>query len=199
MVNTAAYDFATFTPATPIRLEAGQRYWLELRSVNTPVNAMWGTYQNTAPSGIFTFITYVYTSNGGTAWAPSALHSEIVLDADVAPPIIVPTPVPTNTPSNPVIQLPSVSDANCPYGLPPGGVQGRILADTYAFYDPAYGATTDLLIEGGSAWWIIDTRNGFYKIWIHCAGQPLWIPMSNVSPNYDEVWRGGGASGPMRR
>jgi hypothetical protein len=65
-----------------------------------------------------------------------------------------------------------------------------VLISTLAFYDPTLEATTDVLVPGGSAWWIINAQNGFYEIWIACFAEPVWVLANNMSPNFDEVWQG---------
>lgn len=78
----------------------------------------------------------------------------------------------------------------CPYPLVTGAVQGRMISSTIALWEPNAGSTTDVIIPIGSSWWIIDVAPGFYKLWIACEAQPVWVSAFLMTPNYDAVWQG---------
>lgn len=82
--------------------------------------------------------------------------------------------------------------AGCVAVVPSGSVQGRLSATTTGLFEASEGATTNVVLPGGTSWWIIDSEPGFYKLWIACQAAPLWVPASVVGPNYDS----GGASLP---
>ncbi len=60
--------------------------------------------------------------------------------------------------------------------LPSSAVQGRLLSTTTALYEPRADATTNFVIPGGRAWWVIDAQGGFYELWISCVAHPIWVP-----------------------
>ncbi|MDL1900906.1 hypothetical protein FBR02_09060 [Anaerolineae bacterium CFX9] len=78
----------------------------------------------------------------------------------------------------------------CPYPLVTGAVQGRMISSTIALWEPNAGSTTDVIIPVGSSWWIIDVAPGFYRLWIACEAQPVWVSAFLMTPNYDSVWQG---------
>jgi hypothetical protein len=71
-----------------------------------------------------------------------------------------------------------------------GAVQGRMISSTIALWEPNAGSTTDVIIPVGSSWWIIDVAPGFYRLWIACEAQPVWVSAFLMTPNYDSVWQG---------
>jgi hypothetical protein len=78
------------------------------------------------------------------------------------------------------------SQANeCLSSVPASSVQGRILQTTPAYFAPDAGSATNIIIPAGTAWWILDTRSGFYKLFIACAANPVWVPANVVGPNFD--------------
>ena len=81
-------------------------------------------------------------------------------------------------------------EPRCDNPLPAGSVQGRMVLPTLALYDPNPNATTDILIPGGTSWWVIDAASGYYRIWIACQANPVWVPSLLMTPNSDDVWSG---------
>jgi hypothetical protein len=78
----------------------------------------------------------------------------------------------------------------CLSSIPSGSVQGRMLETVAAVYEPNSGAETNVVIPGGTAWWIIGADDGYYKLFIACPGNPVWVPASSMGPNYDPPWNG---------
>lgn len=78
----------------------------------------------------------------------------------------------------------------CLSSIPSGSVQGRMLETVAAVYEPSSGAETNVVIPGGTAWWIIGADDGYYKLFIACPGNPVWVPASSMGPNYDPPWNG---------
>lgn len=100
------------------------------------------------------------------------------------------TPISTATVTPPIVTTPAPSTAECRYPIPFTSVQGRVLITTLAFHEASLDATTDVVVAGGTSWWIIGAQNGFYQIWIACYAQPVWVLASNISPNFDVIWNG---------
>lgn len=79
----------------------------------------------------------------------------------------------------------------CLYYIPNGAVQGRMVTSVRAFFAPNFQSETpDVVIPGGSTWYIVGASNGFYQLFIACPGNLVWVPASSMIPNYDEVWNG---------
>jgi len=99
-------------------------------------------------------------------------------------PSATPTATSTGTPTVPAPGVP------CTNPLPIGSVQGRVIVTLFAYYNPNPDSTTDVVIPGGTSWWIIGTDPGYYRIWIACEATPVWVPVFFMTPNYDSVWLG---------
>lgn len=102
--------------------------------------------------------------------------------------LIAATATATATGTQTVTPLPP--PPNCPNPLPIASVQGRILATIPAYYLPDITATTNVVIEVGTSWWIMDSEPGFYQLWIACEATPVWVEAQFVSPNFDAIWLG---------
>jgi hypothetical protein len=79
---------------------------------------------------------------------------------------------------------------NCPYPPAPLLVQGRIVNPTPTYWAPRLDAQSNVNIPVGSSWWILEARDGFYKLFITCQAQYVWVPEEAMGPNFDEVWGG---------
>jgi hypothetical protein len=117
----------------------------------------------------------------------SALQMTCSDDTVSAVPVTVLNPVPAGS-------HPSSDDGgtagNCVNPLTNATVQGRLIAATTALFDARSDAMTTIVLNGGSAWWVIGAQNGFYKLWIDCDASPLWVPAGAVTPNQDAPWNG---------
>ena len=83
-----------------------------------------------------------------------------------------------------------VSEGYCAYPLPVDAVQGRLEGATQAYYAPSTDAKTDIVLPVGSSWWIAGSENGFYKLFVACQADYLWVPASALGANYDNPWNG---------
>ncbi len=97
---------------------------------------------------------------------------------------------PTATATGTLTVTPLPPPPNCPNPLPIASVQGRILATVPAYYLPDTTATTSVVIEVGTSWWVMDSDPGFYRLWIACEATPVWVEAQFVSPNFDAIWLG---------
>ncbi|MFN8531860.1 MAG: CSLREA domain-containing protein, partial [Anaerolineae bacterium] len=114
---------------------------------------------------------------------PTATVTGTATDTPSVTPTIDPslatlTPTATNT-GTPTVPAPGVP---CRNPLPIGSVQGRVIVTLFAYYDPNPNATSDVVIPGGTSWWIIDTQPGYYRIWITCEATPVWVPVFLMTP-----------------
>lgn len=78
----------------------------------------------------------------------------------------------------------------CTYPLPVSAVQGRLDGATQAYYAPSEDARTEIVLPVGSSWWIAGAENGFYKLFVACQAQYLWVPASALGANFDTPWNG---------
>ena len=78
----------------------------------------------------------------------------------------------------------------CLSSISSGAVQGRMLETVQAVYEPRSDATTNVTIPGGTSWWIAGAANGYYKLFISCPGNFVWVPASTMGPNYDPPFNG---------
>jgi hypothetical protein len=78
----------------------------------------------------------------------------------------------------------------CLSSIPSGAVQGRMLETAQAVFEPRSDATTNVIIPGGTAWWIVDAEDGYYELVISCSSNYVWVPASSMGPNYDSPWNG---------
>ena len=69
-------------------------------------------------------------------------------------------------------------------------VVGQITDNTNTYFAPGMDAMTDTVLEIGSTWWIsgVDESGAFYRAHVGCAS--VWVPVSALGPNYDDVWNG---------
>lgn len=69
----------------------------------------------------------------------------------------------------------------CTYPLPQGLSQGLINATVTALWEADATKTTNVVIPGGSSWFIMATEGDYVQLWIACQGSPVWVPASAVS------------------
>ncbi len=79
----------------------------------------------------------------------------------------------------------SATGPACVVSLPATAVQGRLLVTTNALFAPDPAAVTNIVLEGGKAWWVIGAQDGYYRLWIACTANALWVPAESLGPNYD--------------
>lgn len=78
----------------------------------------------------------------------------------------------------------------CLIPLPADAVQGRLLSTVTALFSPNAIDTTNVVLPAGSAWFVIDAQDGYYKLWVACQAQTLWVPADAIGPNYEPPWHG---------
>jgi hypothetical protein len=81
-------------------------------------------------------------------------------------------------------------ESQCAYPLPVDAVQGRLEGATQAYYAPSTDAKTEIVLPVGSSWWVAGSENGFYKLFVACQANYLWVPASALGANYDNPWNG---------
>ena len=94
--------------------------------------------------------------------------------------------------ADPCIQK-HISTLDCPYPPSPLLGQGRVVdSSPVTYYAPDLNATTipAVVLPEGSSWWIVEARDGFYKLFIACRGRYIWITADSLGPNFDVVWKG---------
>jgi hypothetical protein len=64
----------------------------------------------------------------------------------------------------------------CLSSISSGSVQGRMLETVQAVYEPRSDATTNVTVPAGTAWWVVGAENGYYKLFISCPGNYVWVP-----------------------
>lgn len=67
-------------------------------------------------------------------------------------------------------------------------VSGAFVADSPTYWKP--GERADAVISAGNTAWVlgVDSSGQYYKIIWVC--DYLWVPVSSMGPNYDDVWNG---------
>jgi len=86
-----------------------------------------------------------------------------------------------------------VPTADCPYPPSPLLGQLRINGAVTTYWAPRLNAATTnpaVTLDVGTSWWILEARDGFYKVFIACYAQYVWVTPDQVGPNFDVVWRG---------
>lgn len=81
----------------------------------------------------------------------------------------------------------------CPYPPTPMLGQGRVInATPTTYYAPNASALTNpqVVLAVGTSWWILEGRDGFYKLFIACQGQYIWVSAEALGANFDVVWNG---------
>jgi hypothetical protein len=105
-----------------------------------------------------------------------------------------PTDTPTNTavaasatPANALPPSATPTEDPCLNPQPSSGVQGRILETTFGYFEPSYASATNVTLQQGTSWWVVDAQRGFYELWIACRAQNVWVPAGVLGPNFDDV------------
>lgn len=103
--------------------------------------------------------------------------------------------------NDPVIILDSVAEpcieqnattVNCPYPPQPLLGQGRVIGPVTTYFAPSLNAATNpaVVLPVGTSWWILEARDGFYKLFIACQGRYVWVTAESLGANFDVVWNG---------
>ncbi len=103
--------------------------------------------------------------------------------------------------NDPVIILDSVAEpcleqivttVNCPYPPQPLLGQGRVIGPVMTYFAPSLSAETNpsVVLPVGTSWWILEARDGFYKLFIACQGRYVWVTAESLGANFDVVWNG---------
>ena len=130
--NVTSASYITTVTST-LTLTAGKTYWIVVYASN---NAQWiGSDPVQAPTGMFTFVGYQASSDGGTTWANSKNNqNKLYIDAsapglptntvtitptpsDTPMPSATPTSSPTRTPRNTATRLPTRTATSTPLVL----------------------------------------------------------------------------------
>lgn len=74
--------------------------------------------------------------------------------------------------------------------MPSTAVVGAFVAETRAYWTPGALIEPEVVFEAGKTAWVlgVDETGEYYKIVWGCSY--LWVPVSSMGPNYDEVWNG---------
>lgn len=82
--------------------------------------------------------------------------------------------------------------AGCPalMDMPATAVGGAFVADARAYWAPGAMVEPEVVFEAGKTAWVlgVDATGAYYKIVWGC--DYLWVPVSSMGPNYDDVWNG---------
>ena len=139
---------------------------------------VYGAFAQPFPSYPFTFEFRIDTLISGVVVYTSSLT--ISCTGDTASTPITPVSGPPGGPGSS-----SASAPTCLITLPANAVQGRVLTTTTALYSPDPATTTNIVLEVGKAWWVIGAQDGYYRLWIACNANALWVPAEALGPNYD--------------
>ena len=74
--------------------------------------------------------------------------------------------------------------------IPETAVVGHFNANAETFWAPGQTVTPTTVIEAGNTAWVlgVDASGQYYKIIWSC--DYLWVPVSSMGPNFDDVWQG---------
>jgi hypothetical protein len=74
--------------------------------------------------------------------------------------------------------------------LPSTSVVGAFVTDAPVYSDPGVLTNPQITIEAGKTYWVlgVDATGQYYAIYIACSR--VWVPVSSMGPNYDDVWQG---------
>lgn len=74
--------------------------------------------------------------------------------------------------------------------IPEAAVVGSFTNNAGVFWAPGQAVTPTTVIDAGSTAWVLgrDASGQYYKIIWAC--DYLWVPVSSMGPNYDDVWQG---------
>ncbi len=81
---------------------------------------------------------------------------------------------------------------DCPYPPQPLLGQGRVIGPVTTYFAPSLSAGTNppVVLAVGTSWWILEARDGFYKLFIACQGRYVWVTAESLGANFDVVWNG---------
>lgn len=88
----------------------------------------------------------------------------------------------------------TISDTppGCDMTLPitSNSVVGTFVADTPVYSDPGVLVSPPIVITAGKSYWVVgqDASRQYYAIYVSCSR--VWVPVSSMGPNYDDVWQG---------
>lgn len=69
-------------------------------------------------------------------------------------------------------------------------VVGSFVTDAQIYSEPGVLVAPTVTIPAGKAYWVtgVDASGDYYRIYLQCSA--VWVPVSSVGPNYDNVWNG---------
>ncbi len=69
-------------------------------------------------------------------------------------------------------------------------VVGAFVADTPLYSEPGVMIQPQVIVEAGKTYWVmgVDPTQQYYEIYVSCSR--VWVPVSSMEPNYDDVWQG---------
>lgn len=82
---------------------------------------------------------------------------------------------------------------DCPYPPSPLLGQGRVIGPVTTYWAPRLDAGTAnpvVVLPVGTSWWILEARDGFYKLFIACQARYVWVTAESLGANFDVVWGG---------
>lgn len=83
---------------------------------------------------------------------------------------------------------------DCPYPPSPLLGQLQIPGTVETYWAPRLDtATTDperVIVAPGTSWWVLEARDGFYKIFIACYARYVWVIADQTIPNPQYPWYG---------
>jgi len=139
----------------------------------------YGAFAQSFPAYPFTFEFRIDTLISGVVVYQSSLIINCTADASGSV-----TPI-NGPPGGSGAGSASATGPACVVSLPSTAVQGRLLVTTNALFAPDPAAVTNIVLEGGKAWWVIGAQDGYYRLWIACPANALWVPAESLGPNYD--------------
>ncbi len=83
--------------------------------------------------------------------------------------------------------------ADCPFPPSPLLGQGRVIGPVTTYWAPRLDAGTAnpvVVLPVGTSWWILEARDGFYKLFIACQASYVWVTAESLGANFDVVWGG---------
>jgi len=157
------FDFFLLITGMETEISQGANFTFGYFSGDFPINA--------APGATIT--VFVYADAGHTVLRGS--DTEIAPEGCYEPIEIIPV------------------TADCPYPPSPLLGQLRINGAVTTYWAPRLNAATTnpaVTLDVGTSWWILEARDGFYKVFIACYAQYVWVTPDQVGPNFDIVWGG---------
>ncbi|MDX2162164.1 MAG: hypothetical protein SF162_12635 [bacterium] len=86
----------------------------------------------------------------------------------------------------------NIAVLDCPYPPQPLLGQGRVLGPVTTYWAARLDTNTapPVVLPVGTSWWILEARDGFYKLFIACKGRYVWVTAESLGANFDVVWAG---------